>query len=61
MVAKDSRREFDFLISWLLWRERNDRIFNEACNLVTQLAQNVAEVGLQWIVVSFVPLSDVLQ
>jgi hypothetical protein len=39
---------FVVLIAWLLWRERNDRIFNEA------------EVGLQWIVAGFAPLSDML-
>jgi hypothetical protein len=45
MVVKDP---FVVLIAWLLWRERNDRIFNEA------------EVGLQWIVAGFAPLSDML-
>jgi hypothetical protein len=61
MVVKGSRRGFNslvVLIAWLLWWERNDRVFNGVHKLAHQLAQHV---GLQWIIAGFSSLSDRLQ
>jgi hypothetical protein len=48
-LPKDCRRGFDsfvLLVSWLLWRERNDRVFNSAMKQATQLSAWIMEEGL---------------
>jgi hypothetical protein len=64
MVHRDHRKGFDslvVLISWLVWKQRNDRIFNNSMLHAAQLALWIKEEGLLWVAAGYSPLSDFLQ
>jgi hypothetical protein len=45
------------LVAWLLWKERNDRVFN---NSMWQAAQLIREEGHQWVLAGYSCLLELL-
>jgi hypothetical protein len=51
-ISKTMRKGFDtmaLLVTWMLWRERNDRVFNGKSILAFQLASRIVDEVAQWI------------
>jgi hypothetical protein len=51
-LPKDSRRGFDsmvVLVWWLVWRERNNRVFNGAMQQAATLANWIREEAAMWV------------
>jgi hypothetical protein len=60
-VHKKSRKGFDSfvcLVSWMLWKERDARVFDRKSLQVGQLLQVVRDEGRQWILIGYRSLSD---
>jgi hypothetical protein len=65
MVEKPRRKGFDslvVLIWWLIWKERNARIFSvgHVALQPAQLVQAIRDEGSQWVAAGYVSLRDLL-
>lgn len=62
LIAKDLRRGFDslFLVSWLLWKKRNARTFNNAASKANQLAARIEEEANEWSMAGYRHLRSLL-
>jgi hypothetical protein len=49
------------LVAWLLWKERNDRVFNNSTRQAAQLAAWIREEGRQWVLAGYSCLSCLLE
>jgi hypothetical protein len=62
-VHHDLRREFDSLVDlvcWLLWKERNARVFNHVSMTARQVSDLIRDEGLGWVVAGYAGLVDFL-
>jgi hypothetical protein len=63
-IHKDARKSFDtfmLLVSWSIWKERNNRVFNGVSSQPQRLAKLVLEEGPLWVVAGFCLLSEFVQ
>uniref|UniRef100_A0A0A8YAU8 Uncharacterized protein n=1 Tax=Arundo donax TaxID=35708 RepID=A0A0A8YAU8_ARUDO len=55
---------FDSLVvlgSWLIWKERNNRVFNLCATVPVELVRQIQEEGRRWVQAGYRRLSGVLQ
>lgn len=63
-VPKDLRRAFDalfLLVSWLIWKERNSRVFDRVATMPAWLLPKIREEGICWVQAGFRRLAPVLE
>jgi len=56
LIPKINRRSFDsmvILISWILWNERNRRVFDHQVRTSRQLLDFIADEAVQWVLASY--------
>jgi hypothetical protein len=56
LVQKEMRRGFNsmvVLVAWMIWKERNDRVFNSSIRHAAQLSTWIREEGRQWVLVGY--------
>lgn len=58
-VPKEQRKGFDLavlLVSWMMWKERNSRVFNNVASTAAQAARKVLDEGDEEIAAGFTAL-----
>jgi hypothetical protein len=63
-IHKEQRKGIDSLVvsvCWLIWKERNGRILNNAMLQAAQLSSWIREEGQQWTAAGYSLLSDFIQ
>jgi hypothetical protein len=49
------------LVCWMLWKERNNRVFHNAMRQAAEIASWIREEALQLVAAGFVQLADFFQ
>ena len=63
LVPKTMRKGFDsvvLLIMWILWKERNARVFQQSSSSAGMVVQRIVDEGRSWIMAGFKQLSSCL-
>jgi hypothetical protein len=62
-IGKGQREGFDSLVvltCWLLWKERNARVFNKVSMRATELVEWIRQTGHQWTLAGFTIPSELI-
>jgi hypothetical protein len=41
------------LVAWMIWKERNDQVFNSSIRHAAQLSTWIREEGRQWVLLGY--------
>lgn len=63
LVPKEQRRGYDglfLLVSWLIWKERNSRVFDRFATMPAWLLPRIREESDSWVAAGFSKLAPLL-